>query len=218
MKKIITIANIKGGVGKSTIAINLAGSLSLQGTKVFLIDLDSQETICQWYKARAKTELSKLLHQNLKVTEEVYSLDDLKNLKADLRNFDYIIIDCPPENAKLLRATLVYSDFAIIPVSPGAHDIRSTGNFVKIIKAGKKSKVLKVKPVFLISRKIVGTVLGRQLRDTLEIFNIPILKTEINQRIALAESSFFGMTIYEYAPQSPSCREFNNLRKEVMLW
>lgn len=219
MVKIISIANIKGGVGKSTIAINLAAALSSYNKKVLLIDADPQESVLEWNKVRIKNNPATLLHSTLQISNNYYTFEDLKSkLINDSKKYDYTIIDTPPEDDRIMRASFVYSHFVIIPVTPGSYDLRSTNKVAQILKEAKTARVTKVEPYLLISRKIVGTILGKQIRESLKIFDIPILKTEINQRIALTESGFFGKTIYEYAPSSISKLEFDKLSKEVGTW
>ena len=87
-----------------------------------------------------------------------------------------------------------------------------------MIHEGKSSAGIEVKPYLLISRKIVGTTLGCESRDALAVFNVPILKTEICQRIALCEAGIVGQTIYEYASNSQANDEFESLGKEVLKW
>ena len=218
MPKIISVANIKGGVGKSTIAINLAAAFSIKKS-VYLIDADPQGTICSWNQTRIKNNSIPLLHKNLQITKEPHTFDDLKNLlKKESKNYDYTIVDCPPEDARIMRTVFVFSDFSLIPITPSPFDIRSANKTIQIIKDGLKSKAINLKPYILISKKIAQTVLGQEVRETLQVFNIPILKTEIHQRIALAEAGIYGKTIFEYSPSSQAAQEFNNLGKEVEKW
>jgi chromosome partitioning protein len=218
MAIIIAIANIKGGVGKSTIAINLAAALAAH-KNVLLIDADPQQSVLEWNKVRIKNNPDSLLHNTLTIGDTFYTFEDLKsNLTAVSKKYDYTLIDTPPEDDRILRAALVFSHYVIIPVTPGSYDLRSTNKVAQIIKEAKTAHVTNVKPFLLISRKIAGTILGKQIRESLKIFNIPILKTEIYQRIALTESGFFGKTIYEYASSSISKMEFDKLLREVKTW
>lgn len=87
-----------------------------------------------------------------------------------------------------------------------------------MIHGGKSSAALKVKPYIIISKKVVGTNLGKEVRKALTVFNIPILKTEICQRVALCEAGILGQTIHEYTPNSQAANEFEKLGKEILKW
>lgn len=217
MAVIISISNLKGGVGKTTISINLAGYLS-KSSKVFLVDSDPQGSISGWLQRRNKNNPDELKHKTLEVTENPYSFEDLKILKQKARNYDYIIIDCPPEDDKIMRTALSISHYTIIPVKPSPFDIYSSEKTISTIKEGLKTKAINVKPFFLISLFKVGTILARDARELLKVFNIPIFKTEIADRIALTETGIYGKTIFEYLPAHQAVKEFSKLGKEVLKW
>lgn len=213
MSQIISIANQKGGVGKSTIAFNLGVALANSKHTVFVVDADPQGTVSMWAKARTRYEANKV-NPNITFTENPWTPEEILKL-AQPPDYEFIIIDCGPANNKAAKAALVVSDLTIIPISPSPLDINSARSTIELIEEGASRGATKSKVYLLISKKIVGTNLAKEARDTCEMLKLPILKTEISQRIALCESAITGQSVLEYAPNSTAAEEFIALEKEI---
>ena len=212
---IIVIANGKGGVGKSTVAINLAGALTRLGKSVLLIDADPQGTTSEWLKTRQEAGPQTVNPAGATVPWTMTELTH--NIVDHSKRFDFTLIDCGPANDKTTRTAFALSDYAIIPVTPSPYDIHSVQKTIAMLSEGRKLG-LKGKPYLLVSRKITGTSLGEEARKALSVFNVPMLRSEVSQRVALCEAGIVGKTIHEYAPTSHATQEFSDLAKEVLRW
>lgn len=211
MSYTIAIVNQKGGVGKSTIALNLAAALSDSTHSVFVIDADPQGTLSMWARAR---QTSPKINTNITITQKSWTAEEILKLTQP-PNYDFTIIDCGPANNKVAKAALMVSTLALIPISPSPLDIDSARTTIELIQQGAVRGAVKIKAYLIVSKKIVGTNLAKEAHQAAQMLNFPILETEISQRIALCESAITGQSILEYAPNSLAAEEFIALGKEV---
>jgi chromosome partitioning protein len=202
------IINQKGGVGKTTLALNIAAALAAERAKVLLIDADDQGSSTDWGKLRDEQHPSPF--QIVGMARANMARDAI----ALARDYDYTVIDAPPHEGMITRSVIIASDVVVIPIEPSGF---STWAADKTVAQVREAMLLKpsLKCGFVVSRKITNTVLGRDIRDMAKRFGMLTFETEIMQRIQLAEAGTLGRTIFEHAPHSAAVREIEALTAEI---
>jgi chromosome partitioning protein len=198
--------NQKGGVGKSTLSQNVADCLSRLGQRVLLIDADKQGTSSDWASLRTESRFSVV-----SMARENMALDAMK-IAAD---YDFTLIDGPPHADAISRSCIVASDLVIVPIEPGGASRWSSELTVSQLKEAQQFKTT-IKCGFVVSRKITGTVLGRDARAMASDVGIPMFETEIEQRIAYAEALTLGKTVFEWGGNTAAVREIQALTHELL--
>lgn len=204
---IIGILNQKGGVGKTTLAVNLAAALQRQGGRVLLIDADPQGSALDWAAAREEPPLFAVVglpratvHKEIAVIGEGY---------------DHIVIDGPPRVTDLARSAIMASDLVLIPVQPSPYDIWAADEVVKLIAEARVYKE-NIKSVFVVNRKIANTAIGRDVGEALAAYPVPVLKAFVTQRVVFAEAVAQGKSIFEIDQEGLAAKEVQAVLDELM--
>lgn len=204
---IVGILNQKGGVGKTTIAVNLAATYALAGLKVLLVDADPQGSSLAWSSAREGDPLFPVVGMAKPTLHK-----DLPSIAAD---YDMVVIDGAPRVNDLGRAAIMASDLIIIPVQPSPFDVWAAEDTVGLIREAQIFKPT-IKAAFVINRKIVNTAIGRGVEEALREFaDIPTFETALCQRVVYAEAAGQGLSVLEAAPNSEAAREVAALARQI---
>jgi chromosome partitioning protein len=206
MSKIIAVLNQKGGAGKTTIATNLAHALQLEGHKVILVDSDPQGSARDW-NAASDGALIKVIGMDRSTLA--------KDILAVVDNHDFIIIDGAPQIADLAIAAIKCADMILIPVQPSPYDIWACEDLVEIIKARQEITDGKPKAAFVISRVIKNTQLGKEIREALEGYNLPVFKNFTTQRVVYAKSAATGLTVLSTETKEDAANEIRAIANEL---
>lgn len=209
---IISIVNQKGGVGKTTLALNLAAAFALDKKRVLFIDADPQGTASDWASIRDKT---KMPFQVIQMARPVLHRD----VNDFHINYEMVIIDGPPRSYDVTRSAVLASELVIMPVQPSGADVWATKEMCLLLKEASAFKEGQ-KSVLLVSRKIKGTSIGKDIVNALANFEIPVLKSCTTQKIAYAEAMTAGMTIFEYEQKGKQVsKEVIEIKNEILsLW
>lgn len=205
---VVSILNQKGGVGKTTIAVNLAAALQKDGYKVLLVDSDPQGSTRDWHEANGGTVLP-VVGIDRETTME-------KDLIAVAGDYDMAIIDGAPQIAKLSTAAVKISDLVIIPCQPSPFDIWATADLVEIIQARQQITDGSPKAAFLISRIVVGTKLSNEVRDALHEYGLPVLNSTTSQRVAYPTTAATGSTVLVGESNWVAKKEIVAIKNEIL--
>jgi chromosome partitioning protein len=248
MGKIISIANRKGGVGKTTTTASLGIALSRAGKKVLLIDADSQGSLSYIFRTEGKKEnlFSALVElrtpPQIKKGERLYlcpsSLDliatdkalsfYLHNEELELRalkmildpirgDYDYILIDCPPDMGILTKNALTASDGVIIPLTAEAlptNGVITLLHDIGMIKEGLNQDLSLYG--FLITRynrRRLNRLVEEALRNN---FGDQVFKTKIRENVDIMEAPLYGDDIFSYNPDSLGAKDYSALADEII--
>ncbi len=203
--KVITLANQKGGCGKSTAIINLAIEFASMGDRVLLIDTDPQRSSYETLQIRK----DKLVHAVVAYSNLYETLE-----KAEDR-YAYIFIDTPPHADEVMAMSIACSDIVIIPVQDSPLDIMSTKSTVELVRKAKE-----VNPglldKFLLNRIQSRTVLAKELAEILERnYKMGILKAPLSNRVAYKYSLIYGKSVSELRNAPKAAQEINALAQEI---
>ena len=238
MGQIICVMNQKGGVGKTTTAINLGACFARAGFQTLIVDLDPQcnatsgldrkptahhplVTGAPWADSVVATDWPKLfLLPGTKNFGDVSALVKGKNeqterlremLRTGFRSYDYVLIDSPPAVSPLTRAALECSTEILMPIQCEFFAMEGVSKMTPLIEKDRWQ-----------STGILLTMVERDLELTREVetevgayFGDVVFQTEIPRDVAIPEASSYGKPVIEYAPRSRGARAYIELCMEV---
>lgn len=207
--KVIALLNQKGGAGKTTLATHLAGEFVMQGQRVTLLDADPQGSALDWAQRRAQSGHGRLYGVFGLARDSLHQEAPQIALQAD-----FVVIDGPPRVAALARSALLAADLVLIPVQPSAYDVWASHEMVQLIIEARVFRP-QLRAAFVINRRVVGTVIGREARAALADQPFPALQVEVSQRIVFVDSVAAGRLAFEVAPHCAAAREIAALALAV---
>lgn len=202
---IIAVLNQKGGVGKTTIAVNLTAAISGSGKRVALIDADEQGTSSEWSRKRSNQLFPvKPYHKGLKGV----------GFEDDVKTYEHLVIDGPPRLFGTMEQIIRVADLVLIPVKPSAADIWAADNLIQRLQEEQGARD-GLSVAFVINEFKANTRLGREVQTALKGTGIPLTETTIGNRNAYPIALGNGETVFEHDPKGKAALEFTALFNEL---
>ncbi len=203
MSKVITIAQQKGGAGKTTVAAHLAVALAARGLRVAAVDIDPQCTLSQWYNMREEhlgvghTGLTFRTISGWRVGSELLRLKEAH---------DVIVVDSPPHTESEARSAIRGADLVVVPVQPSPADVWATQATVELARAEKV-------PVQLVLNRVPPN--SRMAAMVVEALP-ELARAQLGNRVIFSACFLDGLTAQEVQANSPAAAEANALAEELM--
>ena len=209
---IVALLNQKGGVGKTTLSLHLAGELSAHGARVLLIDADPQGSALDWAEQRARTGLIR------RFGVVGLARESLHREAAELaRSADHVVIDGPPRVTGIARSALLAADLVLIPVQPSPLDGWASAEMLRLLNEARVFRP-ELRARFVLNRCAARTLIARDTAAALADQQPPMLPAHIGQRVAFADAASTGRLVDETDGAGAAAREmaaFGRAVKEV---
>jgi chromosome partitioning protein len=202
---VITVANLKGGAGKSTSVVTIACAFHRARKRTLIVDADSQGSLRTWAGAGTGNDIP-----------PVPALDG-RNIARDLirigASYEMVVVDTPPRLPAEARTAMVAADLVLIPSEPGATDLWALKEMLATVEEARALRPDLL--VYVLFNRVDQTNLSELVRKELVELGVPLLKSQLGSRVAFREAMAAGCDVVALDPGSEAASEARALYREL---
>ncbi|MSO92196.1 MAG: ParA family protein [Rhodospirillales bacterium] len=203
---VMTVAQQKGGSGKTTLAAQIAAAWSAEGQRTALVDIDPQASLATWFQRRTEWDGAPVHTLHLSKIAGWRIAAEIDRLRRD---FDAVIVDSPPHAETETRTAVRAADLVLIPVQPSPMDIWATQPTLEMARKEK------VRALIVLNRVPARARLIEAVEAALAKESVPVATCRLGNRTAFAQSMMEGRAVVECAPRSTAAAEVRALADEL---
>jgi chromosome partitioning protein len=202
---VVTIAQQKGGAGKTTLAIQLAVAWSLAGLRVAVVDIDPQGSLTAWFGLRAQT-----LDDPGMTHMQINGWRTQKEVERLAREHDVVVVDSPPHAETEARIAVRVANLVVVPVQPSPMDLWATRPTLDMAKAEKRAVLV------ALNRVPPRAKLADRLTEAVAGLGVPMAETVIGNRVGFAGAMMDGLSLQETDRRAKGSEEIAALAGEIL--
>jgi chromosome partitioning protein len=206
---IVAFLNHKGGVGKTTLALHVAGAWAAQRKRVVVVDSDSRGSALDWSEQRTKEGLTRLF--------DVLGLArDTLHVEAPeiARDVHHVVIDGSSHSATLMRSAMLAADLALVPAQPSPFDGWASSETFRLLHEARLFHPQLIAR-FVLNRCVARSLIASEIAGALAKHNPPALAARVGQRVVFADAARTGRLVSEMPRSEPAAREVAALAAEI---
>ena len=212
MPSIFAVANTKGGVGKSTLTVNLAILAASQGHRVLVVDADLQASTLQFLNAR---DDSLPAFTGIQISQPIIH----KQLPELAASYEYVFIDVGGRDAPVFRSALVAADTILIPMVPSVFDAWAAEDVFSVIDELTTGRSVDTRVVL---NQVTPTIIAKEALQSLQVGlkerGIVLMGAVLQNRTAWPRAIGEGMGVGEWEPAGKAAQELYQLARELELY